>query len=240
MYKNLDKTMILITQWQSNLRKEIKPIVRELPYMMIHHTDCLAEAVKYRFIELIESSFCLYKNGFFIGSLVSARAALETLSILMFINIKLDKFKNGKDVTSFVKFINEVTYGWSPSNNDKGVPKTKSITKYINESNDISPIFIKMYDELSEYAHPNYCGTSGVYRSIDKRTHACSFKSYNQSSKILIQLIEKSLCDQIKVFHEVIEKNYNEYMNSALDVFMRKHKAGNLKSDLEKAGIKCK
>lgn len=116
------------------LRNKISPLDSGIEYKILHQLDCVREALTYRYFEFLNSSYELYKCEKFISGLCISRTALETLSILLFINIKLNKFVNGKDAVALFNFVEKLMIGHSSQNTNTSV-KVESINvmKFINE-----------------------------------------------------------------------------------------------------------
>lgn len=212
-----------LSVWKQQRRSVVSPLSKNIAYKPTFEADYFREAAFYRFIELIESSYSLYKSDLLVGSVVTARAAQETLAVIWFINSKLEHLSKTKDLTHFTETMNRLILDWS---NDEEFPEKINILKCIDSvDKSLEGKFRQHYNTLSEYAHPNYSGTFGAYGKPNHETLEVAFKDYPRSRKRLITLIGSTICICVGLLDSVQEK-YEVVINSALDVCHELHDAG--------------
>jgi hypothetical protein len=231
VYKNIDEAMLRLSDWKSNRRISVKPLSTNIAYKPTFEADYCREAAMYRFIELAESSFQLYNANLLIGAVVSARAAQETLAVIWFISSKLEYLAKTKDIAHFTEIMYRLILGWS---NDSEFPEKINVFKCIDSvDKSLEGEFRKHYEELCEYAHPNYSGTFGAYAAPNHETLEVVFGDYPRSKKELKTYIESTLTICIFLLNSVQEE-YEEVINSALNVCLELHQQGKLKEQMYK------
>ncbi|TLM73198.1 hypothetical protein ACONUD_02320 [Microbulbifer harenosus] len=230
MHKDIDEVLVRLNTWGAHLRTTVQPLTKNIAYKPTFDADYYREAVLYRFIELAKSACQLYKSNLLIGSLVSVRAAQETIAVAWFINYKLDQFSKNKDLKHFSETVRRLILGWS---NDAEFPEKINVFKCIDSVDKVlEGKFRRHYEMLSEYAHPNYSGTFGAYGSTNIDTLEVTFGSYPRSEKTLKRHIKSTLTICVSLLEMIQEKSENSF-NSALDVCHELHEQGKLMDQLQ-------
>jgi hypothetical protein len=230
VYKNIDEAMIGLSVWKKNRRTVVKPISNNIAYKPTFDADYYREAVLYRFIELVESSYQLYKSNLLVGSVVTARAAQETLAVAWYVNSKLELLCKNKDLSHFNDIIIRLTVGWSK---DEEFPEKINVITCIEAVDKaLEGKFKRHYDMLSEYAHPNWSGTMGAFAAPNKEKLEVVFGQYIRSEETMKKHVESTLIICLKLLNS-IEETYQEVINEALDVCHELHGKGKLKEQLK-------
>ncbi|WP_447076943.1 hypothetical protein [Vibrio alginolyticus] len=230
MYNNIDEAMLGLSVWKKHLRTSVNPISKNIAYKPTFDADYYRESVLYRFIELTESAYVLYEKNLLVGSVVSARAAQETLAVAWFINSKLEHLTKTKDLNHFSEIMKRLIVGWS---NDEEFPEKINVFKCIDLVDKVMEgKFRRHYEMLCEYAHPNYSGTFGAYGAPNHKTLEVTFGGYPRSSETLKSHIESTLIICISLLDSIQEK-YEAVINSALDVCHELHENGTLKDQMQ-------
>lgn len=226
MYRNIGEVMLGLSVWKRNRPIVIAPPAKSIAYKPTFDTDIFREAAFYRFIELTEATYALYKSNVLIGSITTARAAYETLAVLWFVNIKLEHFKKTKDIVHFLTTINRLLFGWS---NDNDFPEKINVLKCIDSvDKTLEGKFRTHYEILCEYAHPNYSGTFGSYTKPDDPKHEVHFGAYLRNEEALRGYIENTVVIALELLNHIQQK-YEKVLNEALDACHELHVAGKLK-----------
>jgi hypothetical protein len=230
MYNDIDEAMLGLSDWKKNLRTSVNPISKYIAYKPTFNADVYRESVLYRFIELTESAYMLYRSNLLVGAVVSARAAQETLAVAWFVNTKLEHLAKTKDLSHFSETMNRLIVGWS---NDEELPEKINVFTCIDSvDKTMKGKFRKHYEMLSEYAHPNYNGTFGAYGDPNHETNEVTLGNYPRSSGALKSHIESTLVLCISLLDSIQEK-YEVVINSALDVCLDLHEQGKLKEQMQ-------
>lgn len=232
----INKSMQFIEAHLKLRRRSIEPLYIDLDYIVPHNIDCASEALRCRFLDIMRSTCYLYKEKMYCSALISLRSALETLALLLKLNNQLRSLINGD--LKLEKFIStSKRYFFSFSNQSQAnedLPNTYNIQKFINET----VIFKKLYDELSEYAHPNYSGAFGIYATIKEDSPTTEFEIYARSEGKLSDLIESAFSLLTNTFHYQASKDFGDLLIALQSYCQEKHRTGTLKASLEKAGMK--
>ncbi len=61
------------------------------------------------------------------------------------------------------------------SRSEPGLPEAINVLTLIDKVDKDFPGFRKSYDQLSEYAHPNWCGVLGAYSHLDRDSYTVTF-----------------------------------------------------------------
>lgn len=230
MYKTIEEAMLGLYVWKKHRRTKIAPLSKNIAYKPTFDADHCREAAIYRFIELIESTDCLYKSNHLVGAIVTARAAQETLAVVWFINDKLESLVKTKDLGHFTETIKRLILGWT---NDEKFPDKINVLKCIDTvDKKMDGKFRRHYEMLSEYAHPNYSGTFGAYAQPNHETLEVHLGEYPRSKETLLSHIKSTIiiCLELLTY---IQENYEEMLNEALDVCHELHEAGKLKDQIK-------
>lgn len=230
MYNDIEEAMIGLAVWKDSLRTLVKPLSKNIAYKPTFDADYYRESVLYRFIELAESSYLLYKADLLVGAVVAARAAQETLAVAWFINSKLEHLSKTKDIAHFREIMERLIVGWS---NDEEFPEKINVFKCIDSvDKKLEGKFREHYERLCEYAHPNYNGTFGAYGNPNPETLEVTLGKYPRSKNTLRVLVENTLIICVSILNPIHE-TYGVVVNAALDVCHELHEQGKLKEHLQ-------
>jgi hypothetical protein len=234
MYNSIEEAMLGLSVWKKYRKKEKSPLEKNLAYKPTYEADYYREAVFYRFIELTEASFELYKQGHLISSVILARSAQETVSVLWYINEKLKYVVKEKDLTHFSKTMYKLILGYK--GDDLFPEKVNVLTMIQCVDKTLEGRFSELYDTLSEYAHPNHSGTMAVYAKTDIDNLSVTFGKYQRSEEHLRSMIESALNLNISLLDH-IQETYEEYINQVLDICIDLHQSGSLKEQISRDAV---
>ena len=230
MYNNIEEAMLGLSVWKKHLRTTVSPISKNIACKPTFDADYYRESVLYRFVELTESAYMLYKANLLVGAITTARAAQETLAVAWFINSKLEHLTKTKDLSHFGGIMQRLIVGWS---NDEEFPEKINVFKCIDSVDKaLEGKFRMHYEILCEYAHPNYSGTFGAYGQPNHETLEVTLGRYPRSEETLKRHIESTLVICISLLESIQEK-YESVINSALDVCFELHQEGKLKEQMQ-------
>lgn len=229
MYKNVEQAMKGLAVWKERRHETVKPLAKNIAIKPTFEADYLREAALHRFIELIESSYVLYRSNHFIGAVITARGAYETLALIWYINSKLTHLAETKDLKHFSERMRSLILGWS--DDDEFPNKTNILTCIRAVDKELDGRFGRHYAMLSEYTHPNYCGTFGAYALADKETLEVQLGGNPRSMSTLKVHIENTITLSVAMLDNV-QESYEKVINDALDVCLDLHEKGLLKQQL--------
>lgn len=124
-------------------------------------------------LDLLEQSFALHKLGHALGARILLRSAFETLAMLIYVNQQMAKVLEGAvDFHAFSEKTETLLLG---SRNGSTPFKAVHINKVLDECDKQYAGMKKIYEDLSESAHPNYEGMSRGYTLIDHKADTVTF-----------------------------------------------------------------
>jgi hypothetical protein len=99
------------------------------------------------------------------------RAAVETAAALWYLSTKIKAALKAEEIGDIDQYLMSLSLG-SKAENREGLPKAINVITFVNYVEKEVEGFRRHYDELSEYAHPNYLGTTGLYsrRHVENTT----------------------------------------------------------------------
>lgn len=168
----LDKEKL--TKIKKQIREHLKELKKVLPQRIdpafISHkskvpykmADALGSLL-WRSFELAETAYqSLQKNNIASGILL-VRASMETTSVLFYLYSKMESTIKDKNVAEFDDKIMRILLG---SKNKVTAIESISVLTTIDKTNKKYDNYRWLYDLLSEYAHPNWLGTHGLYAKV--------------------------------------------------------------------------
>ena len=181
----------------------------------------LREAILWRIVDILTQAYNIGINGMIVGSRILVRSALETVCLIIYMNKKMLSVIEGKmSFDDFEKITTRLLLG--AKNIDK-MPEPVNVMKLIEDSESKYPGIKKIYDELSETVHPNYCGVCYGYTKLNQREYETEFgiyweerygKQHELAIEICLQIFEEEYNNEwIKCFEQLekwLEKNDNK------------------------------
>ncbi len=108
-----------------------------------------------------------------IPAAVLTRAIAEPIAVLHSLLRNVDKAIDAKDYTNLAEFLRRTMVG---SRTDPELPQMVNVLTMIDKVDEDFQRFRKSYDDLSEYAHPNWCGVLGAFSKLDRENFVTRFK----------------------------------------------------------------
>ena len=126
----------------------------------------LRELLTLRFADLAEGAILLAEAGHIVPGLTLARAALETMALLCRIDQLAIRYLNDSgEEKPFTEFVEKTLFAGKLEEWEGSAPTNiVTIVQHIGKS---VPAIARLYNVLSEYAHPNYHGLMGSYSKPD-------------------------------------------------------------------------
>ncbi|NVC94846.1 hypothetical protein FC650_14585 [Vibrio natriegens] len=220
--ENTEKVVELI---KAIKREKVAPLKLHLAYRPTFNIDCYREAVLHRFIELCEGALLLSKSGNNIAAVVTARAAQESFSVIAYLTFKLEVLEKDKDLGKLLNTMHRLSLGWK---GDNEFPDMINVLTCIDKvSKKLDPDFRRLYDTLSENAHPNYQGVLGAYSTPNHDTQEVVMGMSRKSGERLSNLVVTTIQVCVLLFVH-IQEEFEARMNCALDICIDLHEQGKL------------
>ena len=106
------------------------------------------------------------------AAILLTRAAVETTAALWYLRNKVTAAVNAKslgDLDTYLMWLSMGNRAWEE------LPAAINVLTFVDDVDKKVEGFRKQYDSLSEYAHPNYLGTTALYSETDKENILVNF-----------------------------------------------------------------
>lgn len=135
----------------------------KLPYKAMS----LREPLLYRIVELGDVTCRLYEDNMLASAFTLTRSTLETSAMLYWLHMKMEETVKAKEVGKDLdNLLNRALLG----RKDRDVSLSPiNVQTCINHVDKRFKVIKEMYDDLSEYAHPNWFGVMSLYGRPDKK-----------------------------------------------------------------------
>ena len=171
----------------------------------------IRELVSWRFFDLLEQSVILLKNDHILGAQILLRSAIETLSLLIYTNQKMESIvRTGEGFHEFSSKTSRLLLG----------SKNKTTSTISIHISTILEAFEKqyngtmdVYDNLSESTHPNYQGFTRGYSKNDFDNFKVNFEN------CWVDNFKDPLEGLIDLFLRIFEFEYNEQWPEKFEKF---------------------
>jgi hypothetical protein len=137
----------------------------QLPFYALY----CREIWMWRVVELGRDAFNCFENEDFVSAMVLTRAAMETTAALWTLRAKLEKaLKLGSvNISELGTYLAQLRVGQGKAVARPDDPKAVNVMDFVRAVEKDCEGFEHQYDRLSEFAHPNWSGTTGLYSRFD-------------------------------------------------------------------------
>lgn len=204
----------LIKEVEFNLPKEIDENAMGDKTHIVNKYFTIRAGLMYRAHELALAAHELAKNHQVSASITLTRALFETVSVVGYLNHKVDAFHKDKNFESFNETVMRVMLG----SRIEGTPYSSiNILSMIERIDKTMSGFKTTYEILSEYSHPNFAGTCGLYGELKKGEMTMFSKINSDTEKHKNKTIDQiSLAlDTLKYFHLDMEEKIDDFCANA-------------------------
>ena len=223
MYDSIGEVKTALSNWRGERITTVSPAEWHIIFKLPFEVEYLRESLSYRFVELTEAAISLVESSNFLGAVVVARSAQETLSVLYYINELIQKSIGQGEVSSLCDKSYRLMFG--KGKKEVPFPDKISVITMIQKVDKIIPGFEKHYDALSEYSHPNWSGTMGIFAKTGEKERKVDFQRYIRGEDTIKVHLTISITTNASLF----EYTRDEYEKFAPDLL-------NLCSELSESG----
>jgi hypothetical protein len=149
----------------SSLPKEINIAALGTPSKLPFKVISLRELLLYRIAELSRTAVDLYKSNKVVPAILLTRGTLETTSMLFALDALVRSTLESEDVSSIDETLMKMLVG---GRSELAPERAINVLSHIEKMNKKYEGLRWWYEELSEYAHPNYPGLMGSYGIVDE------------------------------------------------------------------------
>jgi len=178
------------------------------------------EALIWRMAELGECACRDFEADDLISGIVLTRAAVETAAALWFLHGKVDAAVKSRSVGDIDTYLMKLNFGTTTfgvdSQDDQSLPRPVKVSKFLESVEADIEGYSHSYGTLSDFAHPNWAGTTLTYSKIDRMTGTAVFGKNLRSGKTAKTPGLSSLMGALEVF----EFRYNG-IRDLLPAFVR-------------------
>jgi hypothetical protein len=158
--------------------------------------------------ELARAALQTFEAQQFAAAIVLTRAAVETNAALWYLDEKVGtalKHKKLGDLDDCVMSLLSGTYAWEEFPNPIRVGK---LVECVERS---GPGFREQYNTLSEYAHPNAHGTTGLYSYDDRENIFVDFGPQDRNTKPAKAICITNLSVTLMLFRAHLQPPFGAY-----------------------------
>ena len=174
----------IITEWKSTRldKIEIASLYSRNPtahkWKAPFRSLVIRELVYWRLIDLLDQSLELTKLNSILGARILLRSAFETVGILIFLNSKIESLISGN--MQYNDFENATLRLMLGSKRKEEEILPYNILSILEGCEKRYLGITKVYNDLSETAHPNYDGMMLGYSTFDQENYITYFKNHWQ------------------------------------------------------------
>jgi len=202
---NMNRVDKVVNVWEKSLVESIDlgglfsrdPVAHK--WKATYRITVLRELTFWRVTDLLKQTSLLVKNDHLLGARILLRSTIETVGILIYLNVKIKSVLEGDLIfDELSKTTSKLMLG---SKNESTKFSAINVVTILNKHCEKRYEGIsQIYDGLSETAHPNYDGVCSGYSHIDEEEYVTHFK--NQFSEKYNGNIEEYTIAVMKIFEE--------------------------------------
>jgi hypothetical protein len=170
----------------------------KLPFKVLLYREVLI----WRMAELSRSAFDNLEKERLASAITLTRAAVETSAALWYLWTKIDGAVQSRTVGDIDDYLMKLIMG-SKTNPD--LPQAINVLTFVDRTNKDIDGFREQYDNLSEFAHPNWAGTALLYSKSDPKNLWTDFGANIRGLGSMKQAGALNLRVALMIF----ERNYN-------------------------------
>jgi hypothetical protein len=181
----------------------------------------LREVLSWRMADLARGAFENFEKERLASAIVLTRAAVETSAALWYLCGKVAAAIDAKTVGDIDDYLMRLMMG---SKTESAMPQALNVLGFVDHVEKEVEGFRHQYDVLSEYAHPNWAGTSLLFLKHNEETRVTDFganiRTENSKSigvlnlSITLAMFQRSynrLADLIPAFTALCESQFGKH-----------------------------
>ncbi len=163
--KMLSDARKLTAEITASLPKHIHAADLGTPSKIPFKAVSLQGALIHRVADLSDVACNLYEQNRTVPAIIMVRAVMETLAMLYALYVKVNGVVTSRELGEIDDFLMRGIFGWR----DKDMrAQPLNILNAVDAVDKKFKGFRRLYDDLSEFVHPNWSGTSGAYGNMIK------------------------------------------------------------------------
>lgn len=225
----LEEARATLIAWKDQRKDRVEPPSNCLAYKPAFELEYFTESVIRRFMELADATFILLDARNYLGSVVTVRSLQETSAVIWYLNEKCLYALAHKDLTHFTETMKRLMLGWK---DDEELPNSINALTLIDKVDKQLCGYRTHYDILSEYVHPNWHGTMGLFAQTGGKELKVEFGSYIRGREVLIKHIEAALTTSIGLVG-LIQDGHKDTVNKLVDMCRNLNDKGELNKQIQ-------
>lgn len=137
----------------------------------------LRESLIHRISSLADGAISEFDAGRWVAATILVRAVVETTALLFSLDRRVGRALSAKSDDELTEFLRRTMVS---SRSEPNLPEAINVLNFIDSVEKSFPGFRRQYDELSEYAHPNWCGVLGAFSELNREAHVVTFKAFDR------------------------------------------------------------
>ena len=197
----IELTSAQLASMEKSLPEPVSATKLALKTRIPHTALSLREVLYARMYDISAIAFDQLKSGNSIAGIILTRAALETVALMGMFAIRIREYLQDESEDKLDQFLKSSLLG---SKDDSTEIEAINILTFINRVDKENPGLRKMFNDLSEMAHPNWAGTLASYGRFDTKSITLHIERKAMQPPIIFGLLP--LSSALDIFAE----QYNE------------------------------
>jgi hypothetical protein len=139
----------------------------------------LREALIHRLSSLADGVVSEFDAGRWVSASILVRAIVESTAVLYSLELQVSNALKALKDDALTQFLRDTMVS---SRSDPKLPKAINVLTLIDKVDKQFNGFRSGYDDLCEYAHPNWCGVLGSFSELNRETITVSFSTFAHPS----------------------------------------------------------
>jgi len=159
----LEEARAIAAVLRAALPDAVDAVKQGITHKTVFYLLVARESLLHRVSGLAEDTFLLIDAGRYLSAAILTRSMLESTAVLGFLLRSVETFERTNDVQALYGRVARVVVG--ARNGEEGDPVSVHVLDAIRDSDARLPVsgLMRLYENLSEYAHPNWSGLLGSF-----------------------------------------------------------------------------
>jgi hypothetical protein len=154
-------------------------------------TVILQQSLLYRIVDLAVACAKNWNQGNVLGSVLAARALLETMALTYDVEREIQQFGEAEKFQELHDYVIKQTYATRDKEVLKEVPEieAKNAMTHVKHLTKVVPLILEHYLFLCEFCHPNHYGHFRSFASLNINTQTVRFSTSTQHGTNMLDAI---------------------------------------------------
>ncbi|MGE8451061.1 MAG: hypothetical protein ACN6OP_10675 [Pseudomonadales bacterium] len=170
----LEEARNIAARLKAALPEAVDAVSQGIDHKTVFYMLVARESLLHRVSGLADDALSLIDAGRHLSAAILTRSMLESAAVLGFLLRSLEAFERSGDVPALYKRVAMVVVG--AGTGTEGSPASVHVLDAIREADKRLPVpgLYRLYENLSEFAHPNWSGLLGTFGTHEGPLHAIS------------------------------------------------------------------